>query len=56
MINAILFTDFIIPRRLPYYFILFRHIKKKNSNQMYNRNVAVKFIMCFNIQGREGHI
>jgi hypothetical protein len=30
--------------------------KKKKSNQIYNRNVAVKFIMCFNIQGWEGHI
>lgn len=30
--------------------------KKKNSNQLYNRNAAVKFIICFNIQGREGHV
>jgi hypothetical protein len=30
--------------------------KKKNSNQIYNRYAAIKFIICFNIQGREGHV
>jgi hypothetical protein len=30
--------------------------KKKNSNQIYNRIVAVKFIIYFNIQGREEHV
>lgn len=30
--------------------------KKKNSKQIYKRNAAVKFIICFNIQRKEGHI